>query len=348
VNGTLRQEDSVRNRTPSQVEATLHLDLAGQQNVFLSVDFRHYNKKIERLPAQFTGHAKGDGIAISPDGQRWYAIPNLNLTGAGTVRVKLDDVVRQFGLQYTPDFQIRFQHHGTQPAKKDGIEWDNIRVEAVPLPTAQKVNLGQPYVQNFATVLPQGAAGFEYYTTGEGRNRVLDGRWVQDDAIKNKTPSLNEGILHLDVAGQSDVWLTVDYNHFNKKVDRLPARFNGHANGDGIAISHDGWTWHTIASSNLLRTGTLRFDLDQLVQQFGLDRSKLQVKFQQYGTQPARKDGIEWDNLRVESFSRDLAFQQWGEGESADDTLSTSLAASASSAGTNWAQSVDRWFARKN
>jgi hypothetical protein len=281
VNGRLRMDDRVNNSTYSQNEAILHVNLLGQSNVQLSGN--HWNLSDEVHP--------GDGIAISADGVTWHRVTAFNVSSTGAFLVKLDAAVTAAGISYTSDFQIKFQQYDNSPARTDGREWDDIRVEVVPPPTPQIVRLGQPYFQDFSAGRPGSPQGWEYRSTNEGRISVVGGRLRMDDGVNNGTYSQNEAILHVNLLGQSKVRLSG--NHWNLSDEAHP--------GDGIFISADGVTWHRVAAFNVASTGAFLVDLDAAIAAAGIIyTSDFRIKFQQYDNGPTPTDGREWGNIRVE------------------------------------------------
>jgi hypothetical protein len=66
-------------------EATLNVDLAGQQDVTLAFDqkvFNVYGVSFPTMPATFTGHNDSTGVAFSVDGTHWYLITSLGSTSS--------------------------------------------------------------------------------------------------------------------------------------------------------------------------------------------------------------------------------------------------------------------------
>jgi hypothetical protein len=281
VNGRLRMDDRVNNRTFSQNEAILHVDLLGQSNVQLSG--RHWRVRGEVAYA-------GDGIAISADGLTWHPVTAFNPASTGAFRVDLDAAVAAAGISYTSQFQIKFQQYGNAPAPRNGREWDDIKVERVPPPTPQLVRMNQPYFQDFSSGLPGRLQGWEFLSTNDGRIAVVDGRLRMD--ANGRTFSQNEAILHVNLLGQSNVQLSG--SHWRVRGEVAYA-------GDGIAISADGVRWYPVTAFNRALTGPFVVDLDAAVAAAGISyTSQFQIKFQQYGNAPAPNNGRAWDDIRVE------------------------------------------------
>jgi len=193
--------------------------------------------------------------------------------------------------------------------------WDGLNVSTTAIPVSVVVDSGEllpqsiPYAEYFSSGLPGPAAGWEYYSTDEGRISVEEGMLrMDDDTISAPAVySLNEAILHLDLAGASKVTLTLDHvNPVEATGDEyhsLPTQsnFTGHANGDGIAFSNDGDIWYPLTNLNSSFTGK-RFDLDAAVQASGIAyTSDFQLKFQQYDNASWPDDGRAFDNILISS-----------------------------------------------
>lgn len=137
VNGRLRM-DVNQNGSFSLNEAVLTIDLSGLSGVQLSFFQMETSDELHSLPAQFSGHANGDGVAISNDGVTWYRIvnaSNLDVGSAGqTFNIDLDAQVANIqaqydaGFAYGPEFRIKFQQYDNYSSPTDGREWDNIAV----------------------------------------------------------------------------------------------------------------------------------------------------------------------------------------------------------------------------
>ena len=165
-----------------------------------------------------------------------------------------------------------------------------------------------PYSQDFSTGLP--TAGWEYYSSDAvGRIQVINSR-LRMDVSTSGTYAANEAVLTLDLEGLQNLQLSFFQAEFGDENTTLPASFNGHFDGDGVAISNDGTTWYTILNANNLDIGsagqTFIVDLDAKVSEiqtnydatFGYT-SSFKIKFQQYDNYSYSSDGREWDNVSV-------------------------------------------------
>ena len=109
-------------------EAIFHIDLEGQKNIMLSFWQSESNDEIDNLPLNFTDYAIGDGVAVSSDGSNWTTIFNATDLDVGELGQVFTFDLDSIGLDYTSDFQIKFQQYDNYTWDTDGREWDNIRV----------------------------------------------------------------------------------------------------------------------------------------------------------------------------------------------------------------------------
>lgn len=211
--------------------------------------------------------------------------PLTDQTGTATITVTVEDSGLDGDLETTND-------NATISRTFD------VTIESTPEP--QPVRPGQPYTQDFSSGKPTPAQGWQYYSDNEGRIEVVNSRLRGDDQTGNDTYSLNEAILHLDLAGQSDVQLRVDHWVLSDEEHTLPVTFTGHHNGDGGAMSADGITWYSL-QQDFSTSGTITVDLDDAIGRAGIEyTSNFRIKFQQFDNDPAPDDGRELDNVYVE------------------------------------------------
>ncbi len=303
VTGRLRMDDMLGNDTFSQNEAILHVDLTGKTGVTLTLDHTSIYDEVHTLPTSFVGHYKGDGIALSVDGQNWVKVADLTVNFTNK-SFALDPALQQAqiaaGSTNLSNVRIKFQQYDNYPASSDGREFDNIQITTV---VAQAV----PYMQDFSLGKPGSAKGWEYYSDNEGRIEVVGGRLRMDDTLGNETFSQNEAILHVNLTGKTGVTLTLDHTSIYDEVHTLPTSFVGHYKGDGIALSVDGLHWVKVTDLSVDFTNK-SFALDTVLQQAKVaagssDISNVRIKFQQYDNYPASSDGREFDNIKIQTIS---------------------------------------------
>ena len=159
-----------------------------------------------------------------------------------------------------------------------------------------------PYEQDFSSGKPGGSDGWEYYSSAEGRIAVADGKLRMDDSVNWSAYSLNEAILHLDLAGASGVVLSLDHDGTRDESPwAMPLVFTGHANRDGIAFSADGATWHRLATLPSGAATGLSFDLDAAVRAAKVGyTTDFRIKFQQHDNCSWERDGRTFDNISVQ------------------------------------------------
>jgi hypothetical protein len=113
---------------------------------------------------------------------------------------------------------------------------------------------------------------------------------------------LNEAVYHVNLSGVTQA--TLSFSHFQSadEADLLPADFQGHANGDGVAISDDGTHWHTILNAPTNSSwATASIDLAAAVAAAGMKLgTNFQVKFQQYDNYTYPTDGRGYDNIQIQ------------------------------------------------
>ncbi|NRA67424.1 MAG: hypothetical protein HRU19_23270 [Pseudobacteriovorax sp.] len=92
-----------------------------------------------RLPSNFTGSARGDGVSLSVDGRRWYTLVNadeLNTPNGFNFEVNLYEKILSFesrfrvSLDPSDGIWIKFQQFEAS-RYQDARAWDNIRVESI-------------------------------------------------------------------------------------------------------------------------------------------------------------------------------------------------------------------------
>jgi hypothetical protein len=107
-------------------ELILHVTVSGATYLDLGFHTREYADEGRALPASFSGHYNGDGIAVSSDGVNWTALwqypPSV---GAWTAYSGID-----IGAVLNPngDVYIKFQQYDNYTMTTDGVVWDDIEL----------------------------------------------------------------------------------------------------------------------------------------------------------------------------------------------------------------------------
>jgi hypothetical protein len=160
-----------------------------------------------------------------------------------------------------------------------------------------------PFREDFSAPLDSGF--WQLYRSREQNiNQVENGSLRMDSA----DGGINEAILELPLAGQTNVYLNFFQLDSKDNETPLPDRFAGHSTGDGVAISRDGQTWYTVLNAFALNTPdgqNFSINLDTAIQgirqaydvSFAL-ASPFYIKFQQYEA-ASRPDARFWDNIEV-------------------------------------------------
>ena len=184
----------------------------------------------------------------------------------------------------------------TAPGSAGSPKTIDVNLTVIPPPPASQP---LPYYQDFGGSLPGEAEGWAYYSDPNGRIRIFSGELLLD-AVVSSEYALNEAILHLDLAGASNVVLTFDHADYGDEETSIPASFTGHVNGDGVSFSEDGQTWYRLIS--LVNSFTAQsYDLDAAVQSAGIEYvTSFRIKFQQYDNWFYSSDGRAFDNIKVE------------------------------------------------
>ncbi|MBL7222889.1 MAG: LEPR-XLL domain-containing protein [Candidatus Brocadiae bacterium] len=157
-----------------------------------------------------------------------------------------------------------------------------------------------PVVEDFATGLPGEPDGWDYYSSADGRIVGVASSMRMDDSVDGGSSSLNEAILHLDLAGESNVIVTFDHTSNGDEVDGMPDYpFTNHEECDGVAFSADGIHWHRL--TDLAGSFDRRsFDLDAAAAAAGVSyTSDFRIKFQQYDNYSWGTDGRAFDDVSV-------------------------------------------------
>ncbi|MCH7751227.1 MAG: DVUA0089 family protein [Planctomycetes bacterium] len=113
--------------------------------------------------------------------------------------------------------------------------------------------------------------------------------------------NLNEAILTVDLSGFDEVEFSFWQKDIGDEEHTLPSTFVGSANGDGVAISEDGITWHTLVSPFNAENNTytqFTFDLDEAAATAGITLGQdFKIKFQQFDNFPFDTDGRTFDDI---------------------------------------------------
>jgi hypothetical protein len=232
---------------------------------------------------------------------------------------------------------IRAQHPAFTPAQvytamrnsaDPNIGTGNVNLIGAGLVDAYRATVGNPApaTLNVSDGFESGALGqdWEVYTSIAGRVNVVNGlspssgsfQLVEDANLvapagnAYNQPNLDEAILHVNLAGATNVSLSFDKKSFFDGVaiestQTMPATFTGHNNSDGVAISVDGTHWflvqQLIAATNSSYS-TFTINLSNLAATDGITLgADTRIKFQHYDpfSSGAPDVGFGFDNISV-------------------------------------------------
>lgn len=115
--------------------------------------------------------------------------------------------------------------------------------------------------------------------------------------------NLNEAIWSVDLSSRQNPFLNFYYASYDDENDVLPASFNGTYYGDGVSVSDDGFTWHTILTDSVTDSGDwqqISINLGDLADTVGLQLTEdFQVKFQQFDDDILGADGRAYDGISI-------------------------------------------------
>jgi hypothetical protein len=109
--------------------------------------------------------------------------------------------------------------------------------------------------------------------------------------------NLNEAVWTVDLSGVTQAELVFSHAEFNDEEDPLPPDFVGSAPGDGVAISDDGVTWHTVLNATPVPTGVweqVSVDLAAEAAAAGMTLgADFKIKFQQFDVRVRDRSGAD-------------------------------------------------------
>ena len=146
----------------------------------------------------------------------------------------------------------------------------------------------------------------------EGRVQVTDngltgqGRGLQMDTAIAATTVFNRVELTFDATGRTgDILFRFDVYDHGDEANFLPITFTDPdlARGDGVALSGDGVTYHTLVPPNAFVSGTLNgftFNLTDFASTNGFVLgADTRLSFSQIDNFPVNTDGLTFDNIEL-------------------------------------------------
>lgn len=151
--------------------------------------------------------------------------------------------------------------------------------------------------------------GWTSTSSGNGRIQVGPGAVAPFEGAghvlldaTNYAYGLNELVLTVNLAGQTNVMFGYQENNFDYWNEAMPDSFVGSTNADGVAISGDGIHWFKLGAPSA-RTGSYTnrsFDLSAAAASRGLALdANFQIKFQQYDYYSLPTFGRCFDNVQI-------------------------------------------------
>ncbi len=136
--------------------------------------------------------------------------------------------------------------------------------------------------------------------------RAADGQFsLLMGSLVGGTAYRNEADWTVDLNGVTDATLSFSHIEYNDEETSLPTTFTGSANGDGVAISEDGVTWHTVWQAEDVPLGKwadVEVDLSQAAVTAGISLgSDFKIRFQQFGTDKVPSDGRGFDDIQIDA-----------------------------------------------
>jgi len=229
-----------------------------------------------------------DGALADPNGGAIAAVPYTLLADGAVVT-------------YTPDPGFsgfdQFKYQATDGSLDSNVAPVTVHVlDPAPFPYEQDFESGSFDTHWFNQ---SNGAGRIQLTTAHG---PIDSYHVTMDS-GSSTFARNEMTLSIDLEGESGVLLYYDWKSLGDETHALPPTWTGSRDGDGVAISQDGETWHLVG--NLFGAGstvyqTVLVDLSQAAANAGISFNKtFRIRFQQYDNGSIAVDGLAVDNVRI-------------------------------------------------
>ena len=133
----------------------------------------------------------------------------------------------------------------------------------------------------------------------DGQFSLLMGSLVGGGAYRNQAD------WTVDLGGVSDATLSFSHIEYRDEEKALPTMFTGSANGDGVAISEDGVTWHTVWQAEAAPLGVwtdVEVDLSEAAVTAGISLGPdFKIRFQQFGIDEVPEDGRGFDDIQIDA-----------------------------------------------
>ncbi len=192
-------------------EAVYTVDLAGASGANLSFRYNGYNDEAEPLPATFSGHRNGDGVAISADGVNWATILSAPTAITWTTaNIDLVAAATAAGMTLGPNFRIKFQQYDDFAYPTDGRSYDDILIQGSASPDFYRFTLGMG--ESATVALKSLTAGTTQISLLDSMGALLThgaGGATNLDSRINNFISAAGGTYYLRIDGDTDYSLVV-------------------------------------------------------------------------------------------------------------------------------------------
>ena len=164
------------------------------------------------------------------------------------------------------------------------------------------------------------------FNSGEGSHALFM------DTSASGFENLNEAIWTVDLSSVDSTFLNFYYASFNDENTELPLSFNGTTDGDGVSVSADGETWHTVLTDSVTEEGEwhqFTLNLSDFATNAGIElNSEFKIKFQQFDDDKLGADGRAYDGISLtdSAISEDWYKFDLQEGEAATLAVSKTFA----------------------
>ncbi|MEM7385625.1 MAG: Calx-beta domain-containing protein [Verrucomicrobiota bacterium] len=190
-------------------------------------------------------------------------------------------------------------------------QWLDVEVSVAEIPGGIPFDVTRwtRFEQDFTSAgsLDSLGTAWDFKSTNTGRIAIRNGSLRMDSSVESSF-SRNEATLHLDLEGDSDVELQFRHRHNTSEEHSLPEVFSDSVDGNGVAVSADGVTWHRVTDFSSIEKHDRNWheytlDLDALIAERGIVyTSDFRIRFQQYDNYPWQEedqDGREFDDIVV-------------------------------------------------
>ncbi|MEZ6118726.1 MAG: Ig-like domain-containing protein [Pirellulaceae bacterium] len=114
-------------RSPVSNEVTMQFDIANIDSPVLEYDSLGPEQTGSLIPNTFQGHVNGNGVSVSVDGNRWFAVREYQ-DRFGIIDLAL--IEQGAHIDFGDELFVRFQHYNNGSLPGEGNGYDNIHISA--------------------------------------------------------------------------------------------------------------------------------------------------------------------------------------------------------------------------